>query len=90
VIGAIVIAAFYGVAVFLLGWVLSARCCPNKEITSVQEDEAALDAEGEEEEVVSEAFVIAGKPRKPSWRQRRKELEAAARTKRKRIEEWSD
>jgi hypothetical protein len=56
----------------------------------VQEDEAALDAEGEEEEVVSEAFVIAGKPRKPSWRQRRKELEAAARTKRKRIEEWSD
>lgn len=37
-----------------------------------------------------ETFTVAGKPRKPSWKQRRKELEAKARTKRQAIEEWRD
>jgi len=37
-----------------------------------------------------DSFEVAGKPRKPTWRQRRRELEAAARTKRKQIEEWRD
>ena len=44
----------------------------------------------EAEEDEPEAFVVAGKPRKPNWRQRERQLRAAARTGRKKLEEWRD
>jgi len=36
------------------------------------------------------AFAVAGKPKKPPFRERKKDLRAAARTERKKREEWRD
>ena len=35
-------------------------------------------------------FAVAGKPKKPPFRERKKDLRAAARTERKKREEWRD
>ena len=35
-------------------------------------------------------FAVAGKPKKPPFRERKKDLRAAARTERKKLEEWRD
>jgi hypothetical protein len=37
---------------------------------------------------LAEAFAVAGKPKKPPFRERKKDLKAAARTERKKREEW--
>lgn len=37
-----------------------------------------------------ETFAIAGRQRRQPWRERRRELEAKERTKRKKIEQWRD
>lgn len=43
-----------------------------------------------EAEEAQEEFVVAGRRRPPTWRERRRELEAAARTERRKLEEWRD
>ena len=37
-----------------------------------------------------EPFAVARRERRPSWRERRRELEAKHRTERKKLEEWRD
>jgi len=73
---------------YVIGWLVHVPL-PSDDETRTAKTDAAPEVE-DEEEIVGEAFVVTGRPRKPTWRQRRKELEAAARTKRKRLEEWSD
>lgn len=64
-------------------------CCANgnfdEEHKCLKQFAVALETAEEEE-----MFTVAGKPRKPSWKARRKELEAKERTKRHAIEEWRD
>lgn len=46
--------------------------------------------EAAQEAVQAEAFAVAGKPKRPPFRERKKELKAGARTKRQKLEEWRD
>ena len=41
-------------------------------------------------EAPEEPFAVARRERRPSWRERRRELEAKHRTERKKLEEWRD
>lgn len=76
---------------YLIGWAMYAPILGDAKVVAVEngypdtpKDEVV------EEEIVGEAFVVAGRPRKKAWKQRRRELEATARTKRHKLEEWSD
>lgn len=51
------------------------------ETISAVEDDPLLPAS-------NDSFAVAGTPRKPTWRERRRELEAKQRTKREKIEQW--
>ncbi len=64
----------------------------NHEASQPKIDILSTDAEETPAEIPDEVegFTVAGKSRRPKWRQRRQELELAARTKRKKLEEWSD
>lgn len=79
---------FYGLLMFACGY--GAAMLISLRLT--QADIALPEAQAPSpiaEDEPTEAFVVAGKPKR-SWRQRRKELEAASRTKRKAREEWRD
>lgn len=41
-------------------------------------------------DAAEEAFAVPRRERRPSWRERRRQLEAAHRTERKKLEEWRD
>ncbi len=41
-------------------------------------------------EEVAEEYTVAGKPRRKPWKERRRELEFAARSERRKLEEWRD
>jgi hypothetical protein len=84
---ALVAITTYALGLFL-GWAIFSS--PRKQKLPIEEAENGRAMEAAEAPIDFDDFTVTGKPRKPTWRQRRKELEAAARTKRKRLEEWRD
>ena len=68
---------------------------PEPQPTSTDSEYAVYSAvTGEMRGVLSKdeatTFAVAGKPKKPPFRERKKDLRAAARTERKKREEWRD
>jgi len=61
---------------------------PDGNIVTVHYADPQAVQEPAKQEELATTFAVAGKPKKPPFRERKKDLRAAARTERKKREEW--